>query len=195
MRPNGNVLTKVDALQVNHPVMMSRARYEVFASELARAPEHHTFTAIEDRHMGVIRAMLASELADKITTAQVLIRRVRLENAVSANVARLHIYEAESLGLIEVKPYQFDRRKNVWSLREGIADKLDELSDLAMMISDTIKAQLADPSNIVAGKELVPAEVYFNILNPANWAAAKRALDAMQDFEKERTERRKEKAK
>ena len=52
-----------------------------------------------------------------------------------------------------------------WRLKDlPTAQKMEVLADLQRKIADVVLAQLADPTNPEAGKELVPEPVYFNVV-------------------------------
>lgn len=175
MRENGhNKLTVADAVEINQQVMISMARTHVFAEELMR--KQHDFSVIEDRHIGVMRAVLVSTLVDKRTSATELIGRIQLQNGVKENVARDQLYETESLGLVHSVVKDDDRRRNWWNLRPGIAQKLDDFGLICLTIADVVRAQIAEPMNSKAGSDLIEDRFYFNILDPEQKEAARNAL-------------------
>lgn len=182
MKMNGlRSLTVADAVEINQPVMISAARREIFRAELERLT--HDFHAIEDRHLGVMRALRVSTRVDFKTTAAVFKCRVMLQNGVKGNTAREHIYETESLGMIHIlriDPDEGDRRENLWAFRDGILAKYEEYCRLVVLISRVVEAQIAQPLNPRAGAELVPDYIYFNILDAENHAAARQALSDLQ---------------
>lgn len=52
-----------------------------------------------------------------------------------------------------------------WRLKDlKVAQKLDVLAVLHRKIEKVILAQLADPTNPDAGREIVPASIYFNVV-------------------------------
>lgn len=170
-------LTVADAVEINLPTMVSAARRETFREQLER--NTHRFHAIEDCHLGVMRALLVSIRVDFKTTATVLKWRVMLQNGVTGNTAREQIYDVESLGMIWMKradPDEGDRRENIWAFRDGIVEKYEEYCRLSLLISRVVEAQLAQPLNPRAGADLVPDYLYFNILDAENHSAAREAL-------------------
>lgn len=188
MKMNGiRSLTVADAVEINLPVMISAARSRQFREQLQR--KTHDFTAIADRHLGVMRALLVSTRVDFKTTATVLKYRVMLQNDVTGNMAREHIYEVESMGLIGIcraDPDEGDRRENIWRFRDGVQEQYEGYCQLALQIAQVAAAQLAQPMNAQAGRDLVPGDVYFNILDAENHAAAREALKDLQNKDQKR---------
>ncbi len=186
MKMNGmRSLTFSDAVEINLPVMISAARREIFREQLEL--KTHPFQTIEDRHLGVMRALLVSSRVDFKTTATVLKCRVMLQNDVKGNVAREQIYEVESIRLIGIKridPDEGDRRENIWTFREGILQKYEEYCRVSLLISRVVEAQMAQPLNPKAGAGLVPDYIYFNILDAEKHAASRAELRQMLDAEK-----------
>mgnify|MGYP000063346106 CR=1 FL=1 len=64
-----------------------------------------------------------------------------------------------------------------WRLKDReMAKKMDELAELFGKIEKVILAQISDPENPEAGRELVPESVYFNVVdNHARYQNGKEA--------------------
>ena len=159
-------LTAFEAVEINSQVMIGRATREVFKEEINRP--NHSFATVENRHMGVVRAVYLTMRLDKESNLTAADKRIQIENDVAASVARKHRQEALDLGLVAVGRKKDQRQVKLISLAPGIREKMERLARIKLDIAQVTAAQMDAPHNGTAGEVLIAPNLYFNILDPAN---------------------------
>jgi len=180
-------LSTVEAVQINKPVMLGLAARHVFADEI-NSPTHN-FETLEERHIGVLRALLISMMFDGKVSGENLNNRVQIQNEVQESTARKHIFEAGSLKLIRDDPAINDNRESAYNFAHGVQAKLAKYSSLELKIMEVVNMQIENPTDHTAGKTLVGEDIYFNVIAPEVRRMANEAI------EKKRAEKSRKKGK
>lgn len=172
-------LSTIEGVQINKPVMLGHAARSAFAEEINRPT--HDFETVEDRHFGVLRALLVAMMFDGKVSGETLNMRVQIQNDVKESTARKHISEAESMKLITEGKALNDGRESVYRFSPGVQEKLAKYSALELKIIEVVNAQLANPTDPTAGDDLVVSDIYFNVIAPQNRRLANKAITEKRD--------------
>lgn len=80
-----------------------------------------------------------------------------------ASVARTSMHDVEERGYAGSKSGDLGN-EFLWDLKPGAREKWIEVQQLCLRIADVVRAQLADPTNPTAGSQMLPTEVYYNVI-------------------------------
>jgi hypothetical protein len=82
---------------------------------------------------------------------------------VGASVARTYMHDAEERGYAGSKPGDLGNEL-LWTLKAEAKVKWLRVQSLRPRIAEVVGIQLSDPTNRTAGADLLPPEVYYNIV-------------------------------
>lgn len=139
---------------INRPLMEDAAWRYVYGSK------------IEQRLRDVINwtAVLATFFNGQVPTMR-LVEAVEAALDSTRPTARKYIEVAYERRLVSRQPdYDDERRTNYFLSAQQIRMRND-VSDLINAIDDVLAAQVAEPTNPVAGADRLPAEVYQNVVS------------------------------
>lgn len=120
---------------------------------------------IEEPTRGVIRALMTIQNLDPPAYTAKLTAAVSVVNGVSRVTAGKQIQDAVGTDIVTWEEDENDARRSIYYFAPGLESKLARLRELEVQIMSTLAAQILEPNDPNAGRNSVPKEIYFNIVD------------------------------